>query len=510
MASCFMGIDNGGTATKAVIFDSKGAALGSATRKLPMILGEGGSTERDMGLLWRANCEAIREAIGAAGIEAGDIRGIGCTGHGKGLYLWGRDGRPAYNGIVSTDSRAWAYPRKWLEDGTAARTHGRSCQSILASQPISLLAWLKDNRPGVIEASRWVFEVKDYIRFMLTGEAWAEATDYSGSGLMNLRDARFDRDYLAEFGLAEVYELLPPLKYSTEACGSVTKEAAAATGLRPGTTVAGGMFDIDACAVATDVTDEEKLCVIAGTWSINEYIARAPVLDGSILMNSLFCIPGYYLVEECSPTSAGNYEWFTSLFLDSERAQAERRGIGLFQLAEEMAAAVGPEAQDIVFLPYLYGSNYNPRAKACFIGMEASSTRAQVIRSVLEGIALGHKVHVDKLVAARRSAGRQTRLARLAGGAAKSGLWAQIFADVLELCVEVVETEELGSLGCAMAAAVAVGEFGDLKAAARAMVRIKGRIEPDPLASAVYRRKFELHKAASAALEDLWPMFAKA
>ncbi|HTZ51270.1 MAG TPA: FGGY family carbohydrate kinase, partial [Spirochaetia bacterium] len=282
MGAYFIGIDNGGTGTKAVVFDRSGTARGSASRKVPMILPEPGFTERDMEVLWKASCDAVRSAIGSAGVDPRDIGGVACTGHGKGLYLWGRDGKPAYNGIVSTDSRAWDYARRWKEDGTATRTFARTCQSILACQPVSLLAWLKDHRPGVVESTRWIFEVKDYIRFRLTGEARAEATDYSGSGLMNVRDARFDRPLLEEFGLGDVHELLPPLVYSTEACGRVTAEAAAATGLAAGTPVAAGMFDIDACAAAADVTDEQNLCVIAGTWSINEYIARAPVMDGSI------------------------------------------------------------------------------------------------------------------------------------------------------------------------------------------------------------------------------------
>jgi len=315
-----------------------------------------------------------------------------------------------------------------------------------------------------------------------------------------VRDARFDRQLLQEFGLGEIHDLLPPLVYSTEACGTVTAEAAAASGLAAGTPVAAGMFDIDACAAAADVTDEQHLCVIAGTWSINEYISRTPVLDGSVMMNSLFCLPGYYLVEESSPTSAGNYEWFTSQFLAAEAAAASARGVSVFQVAEEMAATIKPDGQQIVFLPYLYGSQYNPRARACFVGLDASHTRAELIRSVLEGIALGHRVHVQKLLAGRPA----PRSIRLAGGAARSPLWARIFADVLEQPIEVVETEELGTLGCAMAAAVAAGEFADLKAAAGSMVRVKERIEPDAAASRIYRKKFERHLAASAALESLW------
>jgi L-xylulokinase len=500
MPSYFMGIDNGGTLTKACIFDQDGREIGGASRGVPLSMPRPGFTERDMETLWRANCEAIREAISSSGIEPEDLRGLACTGHGKGLYLWGRDGKPARPGIVSTDSRAASITEAWNRDGTAKKAFELTCQSVLACQPVSLLRWIKDNEPGVLEASRWIFEVKDYIRFRLTGEAYAEVSDYSGSSLMNLRERRFDDRLLELFGIEGLGGLLPPIRGSTEACGSVSEEAARATGLPAGLPVAGGMFDIDACAVAMDVLDEENICVIAGTWSINEYVSRKPVVDGSVLMNSLFCAPGYFLVEECSPTSAGNNEWFTKLFLREELREAEARGMGVYELAGELAASVPADGQDIVFLPYVFGSQYDPRAKACFVGMDATATRAQLIRAVYEGVALGHRVHVVKLLASRAA----PRAARLAGGAAKSPLWAQMFADVLELPVETVDANELGALGCAMAAAVASGFYRDLEEAASRMMRVGRRFEPSAAASAIYRRKYERQKTVSAALAGLW------
>ena len=505
MKPYFLGIDNGGTLTKAVLFDSQGGTVAEASRKVPMVLPQPGFTERDMDALWLANCEAIREITDRSGAAASDIHGVACTGHGKGLYLWGRDDRPAYNGIVSTDSRAWMYPERWEKDGTAARVFEKTFQKILACQPVSLLRWLKDNRPGVLEKVRWIFEVKDYIRFRLTGEAYAEVTDYSGSNLMNIRDRRFDKELLDEFGLGDLVDRLPPITYSTERCGVITAAAAKATGLAAGTPVAGGMFDIDACAVAMDVTDEENLCVIAGTWSINEYVARSPVTDGSVMANTLFCLPGYYLVEESSPTSAGNNEWFTELFLDQEKRLALERGISIHQLAEELAAGVGPEGQDIVFLPYIYGSNYNPRAKACFIGLEAGHTRAQLIRAVLEGIVFCHMVHIEKLLENRP----RPAAVRLAGGAARSRIWAQIFADVLQLPVETVVTGELGALGCAMTAAVASGEYADLKDAAKHMVTIKHRLEPNPAHRETYARKYRRYRRISDALDGTWKEYQR-
>jgi L-xylulokinase len=501
----FLGIDNGGTLVKAILFDQDGAALASSARKLPLLVPEPGFTERDMELLWAENVQVIREVLARSAVAPAAIRGLAVTGHGKGLYLWGRDQHPVGPGIVSTDGRAWAYPRRWTEDGTAARVFQRTFQSILACQPVSLLRWLKDHRPGLLDQVQWIFACKDYIRFRLTGEAFAEVTDYSGTNLLNLRERRFDPALLAEFGLEELYHALPPLRGSTEACGTVSAEAAAATGLRAGTPVAGGMFDIDACAVAMDVTDESRLCVIAGTWGINEYLAREPVLDGSVLMNSLFCLPEYFLVEESSPTSAGNNEWFIDTFLGAEKAAAAAAGVPVYGLINELAERVAPDGQNIVFLPFLFGSNYDPTAKACLVGLESGHGRAEIVRAVFEGIAFTHRVHVDKLLASRP----RPEAVRLAGGAAKSAVWAQIFCDVFDLPVETVETEELGTLGCAMAAAVAAGTYPDLAAAARHMVRVKTRFRPDPGAVPVYRRKYERYQKVVAALAPLWAGWAR-
>jgi L-xylulokinase len=247
-----------------------------------------------------------------------------------------------------------------------------------------------------------------------------------------------------------------------------------------------------------DIVNEENICVIAGTWSINEYISRQPVINKSVMMNSLYCIPGYYLIEECSPTSASNYEWFIDMFLEEEKRKAGESGINVFEFCNGLAERVKPDSQQIIFLPYIFGSNYNPRARATLVGLDSHHTRPEIIRAVLEGIAFCHRVHLEKLLANRT----RTRAVRLAGGAANSLFWAQIFADVFKLPVEIIETRELGTLGCAMAAAVAAGVYRDLQEAAQNMVRIKCRLEPDAANIPVYEHKYALYCKVSAALED--------
>ena len=255
----FMGLDNGGTTTKAALYDERGSEIGVASRETKMLTPRPGWTERDMEEMWDANCGVMRDVLEKTGVSPDDVAGVAICGHGKGLYLWGKDGKPARNGIISTDNRAYAYPVKWREDGTEARAYTMSCQHIMACQPVALLAWLRDNEPEVMGNIRWVFECKDYVRFRLTGEARGEITDYSGANLVNLYTRQYDDALLECFGLSGIRDALPPLCTSLDIAGYVSEEAAAKCGLNAGTPVAGGMFDIDACATMTDVELEGLL-----------------------------------------------------------------------------------------------------------------------------------------------------------------------------------------------------------------------------------------------------------
>ena len=491
-----LGLDNGGTSSKAVLFDRAGREIASAKRYTPMETPMVGHTERDMELLWQVNCEVIRETLLKSGVEARDVAGVSFSGHGKGLYLWGKDEKPAYPGIVSTDSRAWKIVDKWHRDGTAEKVFPLTCQTVLASQPVALLKWFLENQPEVLEKTKWVFGVKDYVRYRMTDEPFAEITDISGSSLVNLNTASFDDEILKLFGLESIKGKLPPLTYSSQFCGKVTKECAAVTGLMEGTPVAAGLFDIDACAIGMNVVDDGYLVVIAGTWSINEYVSSTPIMDRSVKMNSLYCLKDMYLVEECSPTSASNQEWFVKNFL--KEAAGERP---LYKVGDEMVESVKPDEANIVFLPYLFGGSDDARAGAAFVNLSASHTRAQMLRAVYEGIVFGHKLHIDRLMSSRVNPPKGVRLA---GGVTNAPLWVQMFADILEMDVETIEVKELGALGAAMTAAVAAGLYADLTEAARAMVKVKNVYHPNPALWAVYRRKYKDFRTVVDAMAPVW------
>ena len=241
--------------------------------------------------------------------------------------------------------------------------------------------------------------------------------------------------------------------------------------------------------------------MIAGTWSINEYIARKPVTDGSVMMNSFYCLPGYYLVEECSPTSAGNNEWFIKTLLPEWKEECEKTGNSIYEQMNAWVEEIPAEEFCPIYLPFLMASNVHPNASGCFVGISNYHTRKHLLRSVYEGVTFSHRYHLEKLLRTRK---KPLESIRLAGGVARSAMWTQMFADVMNLPVESVEVNETGAFGCALIGAAACGDYGNVEEAAGGMCRISGPIFPDPEKTAVYNEKYKLYCRTIEALDSLW------
>ena len=500
MPKYLLGTDNGGTVAKAGLFTTEGEEVAVAGRKTEMLSPRPGYTELDAENLWKATADSIRAVIGESGIDPKDCAAVACAGHGNGLYLVDKRGEPVRPGIYSTDSRAKDYVARWIEQGVHKKVLPKTMQSLWAAQPNALLAWLRDHEPEVMHRAGWALMCKDYIRFRLTGEIHAEMTDYSGTSLMNVGTGEFDVDVLEAFGIAEIRHLLPPIVRSEQLCGRVTAEAAAETGLAEGTPVAGGLFDIDACGLASGLIDQSQMCMVAGTWSCNQYISRQPVVSEDIFMTSRYCLPDHFLMLEASPTSASNLEWFLTQFFEAERQSAKQQGNSVYELVNELVGGTTPQEATIVFLPFLFGSNADPDAKASLVGLGSWHTRAHVLRAIYEGVVFGHKAHVDRLMQSRELTGP----IRLTGGAARSEVWVQIFADVFQTPVEIPSGTELGALGAAICASVAAGCHADYYQAVEAMVKLSRVQQPNPARGDVYAAKYERYQKVLAALGPAW------
>ena len=497
MGTCLLGIDNGSTTIKAAIFDCAGREIAAHGVTSVVSTPGPGLFERTLDEIWAANIEVITGVLAKSAVNPADIACIAVTGHGGGVHMVDAAGAAVYPAMEGVDSRAGGVVSRWMTDGTFDRVHSRVMQSWFPAQQAPLLRWLKDNQPDVLARTRWILSIKDYVRYRLTGEAFSEITSSSASGMMNVREARWDSPLLDELGIREVREKLPPLKLSADLCGAVCAETSRLTGLKEGTPVAGGMWDVDAAAIATGVLDDGMLNIVAGTWSNNQFVSRTPVVSKSIFMTTVFAVPGFWLMLEGSPTSASNLEWFVKELMGEERRQAAQAGCSVYDVCNREVASTTAEEDVPVFLPFLYGSNAGPDARCAFLGVNGQHRRAHLLRAVYEGIAFSHRTHIEKLAAVHA----MPRVARIAGGVSGSPLWVQMFADVLRCSVECIAAKELGALGCAITAGVGCGIFPSFEKGVQSMVRVSCRVEPAAAAGDVYDRKYRRYRAAAEAAD---------
>jgi len=494
-----LGIDNGGTVAKAAIFAPDGREVAVASSKTESLGPSPGWVEFDAETLWQATAAAVRRAIQKAGIAPAAIAAVACTGHGNGLYLVDAEGRPVRNAIFSSDARARPYVERWTAEGVDRAVRPKTMQALWPGQPNAILAWLADREPDVVGRTRWCLMCKDYIRMRLTGEAFAELTDMSGTSLLDVGTGQYDAGLLDAFGIGAWAEKLPPLRLAADVCGRVTPSAAEATGLTPGTPVAGGLFDIDACALSSALLDESQLGMTFGTWGINQYVAATPVVDG-VFMTSRYCVPGRFLMLEGSATSAGNLEWFLAQFFPAETASARDAGRDPYAEINAWVEATAADEAGLLFLPFLYGSSVGADATGCLVGLSARHGRRHIARAVYEGVVFGHLLHLERLLAVRA----MPQSIRASGGAARSDVWMQMAADVFQRPVEVPDGNELGALGAAMCAAVAVGLYADYPAACAAMTRCSRRFSPNADLAKTYAAKYTRFTRLLDALEPAW------
>ncbi len=505
MGQYLLGIDNGSTVSKAALFDLHGKEIATASCKAETEYPHPGWTERDMEMLWQSTSSAIREVLAKSGAKPEEIAGIGNTGHGNGVYLLDKRGQPLRNGIQSMDSRAADIVNEWNHRDLHAQVFPFTIQSFWPAQPNALLVWIKKNERHHYERIGAILMVKDYIKFRLTGEITGDYTDMSATSLMDVRKGCYSRELMALYDLSEVYDALPPLKHSDEIVGQVTAAAAQETGLAAGTPVVGGLFDVDASAIGAGAINVNQACLVMGSWSINEVITQNPIVDPGLFMTTLFAIPGLFLTIEGSATSATNLEWFVNQCCGDERAEAKQRGISVYEVCNEEVASLPPGSTNIIFHPFLYGSNVQPTARAGFYGVAGWHTRAHLLRALYEGVVFGHLSHIEKL----RAAGAQIDSARLTGGGSRSPVWSQMFADTIQVPMEVSDGNELGARGVALSAGVGAGVYRDYEEAVQEAVSVVRVHEPNPANTPLYLARYAEYGRLINVMQEPWEALNK-
>jgi L-xylulokinase len=503
METYLLGLDSGSTATKAAIFDTTGRTVAVGSRRVEQRQPRPRHVERDMKETWAAASGAIRDALELSKVPAGAIAAVGVTGHGDGIYLVDRDGAPLGPGILSLDSRAFDVREQWREAGLLQQALELSGQQPYPYAAISLLKWIQLNEPERYGKIGHVLFCKDWLRLCLTGVPATDPTEASSS-FTNVRTQQYSGEVLDLYGLASIGRVLPQIVSSSTLAGRVTAQAAAQTGLKEGTPVACGLHDVTSSAVGMGNTEAGTLSITAGTFSINEILSDRPQLDPRWSCRN-GTHPGQWMNMSISPASSSNVDWFLREFFALEAQQAAQRGCSLFELIgdELQAAFAGPSS--VMFHPFLFGSPFEQPASASFFGIRGWHRRAHLARAVLEGMVFNHRYHVEALTSVLPA-----QRAGLTGGGSSSPMLAQLFADTLDIPVDIPESQEASALGVALCAGVSIGAFASLAEAGARACRIQRTHQPDPERHGQLTEAYNLYMQLISGMKPLWPALNRA
>ncbi|WP_312691434.1 FGGY-family carbohydrate kinase [Kosakonia sp.] len=483
----WLGIDCGGTYLKAGLYDSQGREHGIERHALITLSPLPGYAERDMHTLWRACADTISRLLQRTQTQGAQIRGVGISAQGKGLFLLDKHDQPLGNAMLSSDRRALEVVRRWQQDGIPQQLYPLTRQTVWTGHPVSLLRWIKENQPQRYSQIGCVMMGHDYLRWCLTGVKGCEESNISESNLYNMSRGYYDARLSQWLGIGEIDAALPPIVGPAEICGEITAQAAAITGLAAGTPVVGGLFDVVSTALCAGLKDERRLNAVMGTWAVASGIADG-IRDNEAhaYVYGRYVNDGQYIVHEASPTSSGNLEWLTTQW-----------GTLTFDEINQAVASVPKAGSDLFFLPFLYGSNAGLEMTSGFYGIQALHTRAHLLQAVYEGVVFSHMTHLNRM----RERFTHVEALRVTGGPAHSAVWMQMLADVSGLPVELPQVEETGCFGAALAALVGTGEYRDFHHAQQVLRHDIHTLIPGMTAHAAYQRKYTHYQYLIEALQ---------
>ncbi|WP_436926983.1 FGGY-family carbohydrate kinase [Halosimplex amylolyticum] len=484
-----VGIDAGLTNVKAVAFDRSGSAVASASTETPGRSPAPGRDEQDHDDLWAAVAGVVGDVLADEAVDAAAVRGVGLAGHGHGLYAVDESGDPVC-GVKSTDDRGSDVVEAWDADGRLDAAADLLGWRPFGADPYSLLGWFERERPAVAERIDAILFCKDVVAHRLTGERATDPMD--GSALVPP-----DGDAGAVFdalGLDTDPSVVPERVDSTARTGTVTPDAAEATGLPVGTPVATGLHDVGACALGAGVTAPGEATVVLGTWGQSVVVTGGPdegtgglprrYLDG-------------WLRYRGTRAGAACLDWFVDEFGAEWRAEASERGVDPHEVYEERAASVSAGADGVLFHPYLNGTTDRPDARGGFYGLDLDATSETMLRAVYDGVATALALGV-------RDFEVPVADLRVGGGGARSALWTRTFADLFDETVRVPDGEEMGARGGAICAGVAAGVYESADDAVAAAVGVERSHDPDPERVERYRAVAEAFEQARDAMGPAW------
>jgi xylulokinase len=490
MASLVLGIDVSTTATKAILVDASGGVRGVGIASYGYETPRPQWSEQDPTLWWNAALAAIPAALADAGVSGEEVAAVGLGGQMHGAVLLDAADVPVRPAILWNDQRTGAECDEIRERVGMPRLVELTGNDAVTGLTAPKLLWVRRHEPEAWSRVVHLLLPKDYVRLRLTGERAIDRADAAGTLLLDLASRDWSPEVLAALDLDAA--ILPRTLEGPEVSGIVTAEAAAATGLRPGTPVVAGGGDQAANAVGVGAIDPGVMALSLGTSGVVFAAADEPVVEPAGRVHA-FChaVPDRWHLMSVMLSAAGSLRWFRD---------ALAPGVD-FESLDVEAATVPVGSDGLLFLPYLTGERSphpDPLARGAFIGLTVAHERRHLARAVLEGVAFGLRDGLELMLAA--GVPRPTEV-RASGGGLASALWRQILADVLEVEIATVATNEGAAYGAALLASVGGGIHATVADAVAESV--EATVQAGPSADvAAYRERHATYRELYPALRE--------
>ena len=478
-----IGLDIGTTGVRCLGVDEKGKVLAEASESYASSSPQPGWSEQVPDDWWEATCRVIAEVRAGAG---GEIRGVGLAGQMHGAVFLDSNDTPIRPAILWNDQRTAAQCEAITERVGAGRLTEIAGNPALTGFQAPKILWLRDEEPEAFGRVASVLLPKDYIRLRLTGEKATDASDASGTLLLDLRERRWSREILDELEIPAGW--LPTVFEGPDATGHVRPDIAGELGLHHQGPVAGGGGDNAAAAVGNGIVRDGLASCSIGTSGVLFAYSDALVRDPSGRLHA-FChaVPERYHLMGVTLAAGGALRWWRDLL--GGRLSYDELG--------ELASQAPPGSEGLLFLPYLTGErtpHLDPHARGAFIGLTARHQLSHLTRAVMEGVAFSLRDSLEIML----ELGTTPTEIRATGGGARSQFWRQLLADVFGRPIVRTLVDEGPAYGAALLAGVAAGVYEDID---EACSRISLRPEACEPGMAQVRQYADYY----AAYHDLYP-----
>lgn len=486
-----MGVDEGTTGCKAILFSEDGCQISSTVKEYHSYFPHPGWVEQDITEIKDAVFECIRETITKSGVDSKDIVGISHSNQGITMVFLDENESPVFDRTIGWQDLRYTDILDELRGEIDLEEYWKISGMQFGTYNIPTIRWLQKKEPEKWAKVKRICSHQDYFLRQYGADGY-----YIDEGCANFMSMVRMTDNEWDERLMKVYnvtrDMLPTVLHAPgTVVGHVTAEVAKLTGLPVGCKVCLGNLDTNCCAIGAGASEIGTQLLIMGTAGVSIFVTDKDQLDpnGRITVRTN---PGFNSWQNyiMTNTGASAFRWFRDSICSMEVATSQLMGVDPYNIITQTASRSKPGANGVTALTCIQGAHTrikNENARGGFLGITLGTTKADLAEAILEGICFEMK----DIMAMNQELSGEVKHVRLCGGVAKSEMWCQMFADVLNKPVELTEVSELGALGAAMCAGIGAGLFTDCGEAVSKCVKITKTYIPDTARVLAYEEVFK-------------------